>query len=360
MTAAYSTTGCVLSFLRSCVSSLFNTLLTIAILAALALTLPSLLEWALVDAIWSGTSGRDCSGKDGACWIFVTSRFGQILYGSYPVDERWRVSLTAALGAIGIAALVLAPPGRRLTLAAFLIAAYTFVGAVLLRGGLFGLAPAPTGLWGGLMLTLIVATWTIATAVPLGLVLALARRSCMPVVAGLAAGLIDVVRGLPLVGILFLAIVLFPLFAPPGVETDKLIRALLAFTLFNAANLAEVFRGGLQSVPRGQEEAGASLGLSRTKVTWLIVVPQSIAISLPGVVNVCIAIVKETTIVLIVGLFDFLGVLQAGVADPEWLMAEQARETAYLFAALVFFCVCFGLSRYSLRLESRLRAPRLW
>jgi general L-amino acid transport system permease protein len=120
-----------------------------------------------------------------------------------------------------------------------------------------------------------------------------------------------------------------------------------------------VFRGGLQSVPRGQEEAGASLGLSRTKVTWLIVVPQSIAISLPGVVNVCIAIVKETTIVLIVGLFDFLGVLQAGVADPEWLMAEQARETAYLFAALVFFCVCFGLSRYSLRLESRLRAPRL-
>jgi general L-amino acid transport system permease protein len=346
-----------LSFLRSCVSSPLNALLTIVVLAALAITLPRLVHWALLEAVWSGGSGRDCSGKDGACWAFIASRFGQILYGSYPMEERWRINLVAGLGAIGIAAFVLAPFGRRLVLAACLAVAYAVAGAILLRGGAFGLVPVPTGAWGGLMLTLIVAAWTIVTAVPLGLILAVARRSSMPVIAGLAAGFIDVVRGLPLVGILFLAIVLFPLFAPPGVETDKLMRALLAFTVFNAANLAEVFRGGLQSVPGGQHEAGASLGLSATKVTWLIVVPQAIAISIPAVVNVCIAIVKETTIVLIVGLFDFLGVLQAGVADPDWLMAEQARETAYLFAAVVFFCVCFSLSRYSLRLEKRIRVP---
>jgi general L-amino acid transport system permease protein len=303
-------------------------------------------------------SGRDCAGKDGACWIFVHERLGQIVYGSYPVGERWRADLTGGLGALVIAALVWSPLGRRLSSAVLLISAYAVIGAVLLRGGLPGLPVVPTGLWGGLMLTLVVAAWSIATAVPLGLLLALARRSSMPVVAALAAGFIDVVRGLPLVGILFLAIILFPLFAPPGVETDKLVRALLAFTLFNAANLAEVFRGGLQAVAGGQEEAGASLGLSHAKVTWLIVVPQAVALSIPAVVNVCIAIVKETTIVLIVGLFDFLGVLQAGVADPEWLMAEQVRETAYFFAGLVFFSVCFGLSRYSLRLDRRLRVPQ--
>jgi general L-amino acid transport system permease protein len=358
MTYARSPGAHARSFFRSCLSSPLNALLTIAILVGLLVTVPPLLDWALIDAVWSGDSGRDCSGKDGACWIFIAQRFGQILYGSYPVDERWRADLAAALGAIAIAAIVWSPLGRRLASTALLVLAYAIVGAILLRGGLFGLAPVPTGSWGGLMLTLVVAAWTIVTAVPLGLVLALARRSAMPVVAGLAAGFIDVVRGLPLVGILFLAIVLFPLFAPPGVETDKLMRALLAFTLFNAANLAEVFRGGLQAVPGGQQEAGASLGLSNTKVTWLVVVPQAIAASIPAVVNVCIAIVKETTIVLIVGLFDFLGVLQAGVADPEWLMAEEARETAYLFAALVFFCVCFGLSRYSLQLEKRLRLPQ--
>jgi general L-amino acid transport system permease protein len=357
-TASRTAAGTTASFVRSCLSSPLNALFTLAVLAGLVATIPPLFEWAVLDAVWSGASGRDCSGKNGACWIFIHERFGQIVYGSYPLDQRWRADLTAGLGALVIAALVWSSLGRRLTSAGILITGYAVVGAILLRGGVFGLVPVPTGVWGGLMLTLVVAAWTIATALPLGLVLALARRSRMPVVAHLAAGFIDVVRGLPLVGILFLAVILFPLFAPPGVESDKLMRALLAFTLFNAANLAEVFRGGLQSVASGQEEAGASLGLSEVKVTWLVVVPQAVAISIPAVVNVCIAIVKETTIVLLVGLFDFLGVLQAGVADPEWLMADQARETAYLFAALVFFFVCFGLSRYSLHLERRLSVSK--
>jgi general L-amino acid transport system permease protein len=181
--------------------------------------------------------------------------------------------------------------------------------------------------------------------------LALARRSDLEAIAVMAGLFIDILRGLPLVGLLFLAIVMFPLFAPPGLETDKLIRALLAFTLFESAMLAEIFRGGLQGVAKGQEEAAASLGLSRGHSTFLVIVPQAITIALPGIVNVCITIIKETTIVLIVGLFDFLGVLQAGLADPDWLKATGVRSTAYFVAAVVFWCVCFALSRYSLSIE---------
>ena len=204
------------------------------------------------------------------------------------------------------------------------------------------------------LLTVVIAAWTIVTALPLGLLLALARRSELPIISASAAALIDIVRSLPLVGLLFLVIVMFPLFVPPGFETDKLVRALLAFTMFNAANFAEVFRGGLQAIHRSQIEGGYSLGLPKWRVTALIVVPQVIAVSIPGVVNICIAIVKETTIVLILGLFDFVGVLQAGMADPEWLMAESVRTTAYVFAAFVFWLICFSLSRYSLALERRL------
>ena len=177
-------------------------------------------------------------------------------------------------------------------------------------------------------------------------------------IAVIAATLIDLVRSLPLVGVLFLSIVMFPLFVPPGFEVDKLMRALIAFTVFNAASFAEVFRGGLQAIPEGQIEGGHSLGLPRWRVTALIVVPQVLGISVPAIVNVCIAIIKETTIVLILGLFDFIGVLQAGMADPNWLMADTVRTTAYVFAAFVFWVICFSLSRYSHSLERNLPAAR--
>ena len=178
----------------------------------------------------------------------------------------------------------------------------------------------------------------------------------------MAGAFIDLMRSLPLVGILFLMIVMFPLFVPPGVETDKLMRVLVAFTLFNAANFAEVFRGGLQAIPPGQIEAGGSLGLPKWHVTSLIVVPQAIAIAVPGLVNLCIAVIKETTIVLIVGLVDFVGVLQSGMSDPDWLMAPSVRTTAYAFAAAVFWAICFALgTRRSLERSSRVDPvkPRL-
>ncbi len=224
---------------------------------------------------------------------------------------------------------------------------------ILIHGGIAGLPAVPTNRWGGAMLTVVIAAWTIATALPLGLLLALARRSELPAVSLVAGVFIDLMRSLPLVGILFLMIVMFPLFVPPGVETDKLMRVLVAFTLFNAANFAEVFRGGLQAIPHGQVEAGGSLGLPKWQVTSLIVVPQAIAIAVPGLVNLCIAVIKETTIVLIVGLVDFVGVLQAGMSDPDWLMAPSVRTTAYVFAAAVFWSICFALSRYSRVLERR-------
>ena len=340
-------------FLRGCVSSHLNIALTLVVLSAAAWALPGLIRWSFTDAVWSGTSGKDCAGHDGACWIFLRARAEQLLFGTYPAAERWRVGAAAL---IGVAAPVMLVTWRRLLalpiIGAILIGCAAAIG-ILLYGGLFGLPVVPTNRWGGAILTVIIAAWAIATALPLGLALALARRSELPVVSSIAAGFIDLVRSLPLIGILFLMIVMFPLFVPAGVETDKLLRVLIAFTVYNAANFAEVFRGGLQAIPHGQTEAGWGLGLSKWRATALIVIPQAIAISVPAAVNLCIAIIKETTIVVILGLFDFVGVLQAGIADPDWLMAESVRTTSYVFAALVFWVVCFGLSRYSLTLEKR-------
>jgi general L-amino acid transport system permease protein len=345
-------------FLRSCVSSPRNVALTLAFLLLIAWILPGLMRWLFIDAVWSGSSGRDCAGHDAACWIFLQARAEQLLYGDYPAGERWRLAVAALTGVAALGAV--ATFYRRLSVPAIVVifSASTIVIGVVMAGGALGLRYIPTGLWGGAALTVVIASWTIVTALPLGLLLALARRSELPFISVLAAALIDLVRSLPLVGLLFLSIVMFPLFVPPGLEVDKLMRALIAFTVFNAASFAEVFRGALQAIPDGQIEGGRSLGLSRRRVTTLIVIPQVLSISVPAIVNVCIAIIKETTIVLILGLFDFVGVLQAGMADPNWLMADTVRTTAYVFAAFVFWVICFSLSRYSHSLERNLPAAK--
>jgi len=343
-----------LDFLRSCVSSPLNMVLTAAVVIMALVAIPGLVRWLLVEAVWTGTSGKDCIGHDGACWIFLRAHADQLLYGSYPAGERWRL---AAAACIGIATVVAIGAGRRqlrlVSIVVMLVAASIVIG-VLMVGGVEGLPYVPTSRWGGILLTVVIATWTIVTALPIGLLLALARQSELPVISVIAATFIDLARSLPLVGLLFLLIVMFPLFVPPGVEADKLIRALIAFTIFNAANFAEVFRGGLQAIHRSQIEGGYSLGLPKWRVTALVVIPQVVAVSLPGVINIAIAIVKETTIVLILGLFDFIGVLQSGMSDPEWLMSESVRTTAYVFASMVFWAICFSLSRYGVAIERRL------
>ena len=342
-------------FVRSCISSPLNAALTAAIAALSAVALLELVDWALIDATWSGTSGKDCVDHSGACWIFLSTRAQMLTFGAYPPAEQWRV--VVALGLIVACLLALRLMHRRLLRLyplVFTLAAFSLAIGLLIYGGIAGLPVVPTSRWGGAMLTIIIASWTIATALPLGLVLALARRSELPLISLMTGACIDLTRSLPLVGILFLMIVMFPLFVPPGLETDRLMRVLVAFTLFNAANFAEVFRGGLAAVPSGQIEAGRSLGLSKWQVTGLILVPQAITITVPALVNLCVALIKETTIVLIVGLIEFVAVLQIGMSDPAWLTAPSVRTTAYVFAAVVFWMICFSLSRYSRTLERRM------
>lgn len=348
----------LVAFLKSCVATPFNIVLSLLTILLLAWLLPELITWALIDAVWSGNSSKACEGHDAACWVFIRLRFDQILYGPYPTSERWRVDVVAALAVLAIS-LMLMPvrrTGVRKLMGLVALCLLPVVGAPLLAGGFAGLKPVATVDWGGIMLNIVIAAWSIATAIPLGLLLALGRRSGMPVIAYACATFIELWRSLPLIGVLFLAVVMFPLFVPPGFESDRLARALIAFTLFNAAIFAEVFRGGLQAIPASQHEAARSLGLGYWRTTAHIVLPQVIRIVMPGMINTCVSIIKETTVVLIIGLIEFLAVLQIAFADPEWLIGDQVRNTGYLFAAIVFWSLCFGLSRYSARLDRRMAA----
>lgn len=347
---------CFTAFLRQCVSTPLNAVISAAICLWMGFAIVDVTRWALLDAVWSGAGPQACAGVAAACWLFIRERFAQILYGTYPKQDLWRI---AASGLVALAAGILfALPWRRGKLLAVLVALvlYPVFVAVMLHGGIFGLEVVPTARWGGMLLTVVIAAWTIAAALPLGLLLALARRSRLPILAALAVLYIDLMRGLPLVGILFVAIVLFPMFVPPDTNVDVLVRTLVAFALFNAANMAEVIRGGIQSVPKAQYEAAMALGLRPWQSMALCILPQAIRAAMPGIVNVSVAIIKETTIVLIAGLFDFLGVLQSGLIDPVWLIGDQIRQTAYFFAGVVFFIVCFGLSRFSARIERKLGA----
>ncbi|HEV2549042.1 MAG TPA: amino acid ABC transporter permease [Stellaceae bacterium] len=346
--------GALRRFLGSCVATPLNLALTVLVLLLIVAIVPALVEWAVVDAAWRGTSSADCPNRDAACWVFVRLRFGQILYGGYPAAERWRVDLAAALALAGLV-LMAAPRLPRTLIAALLFVAGPVIAAILLAGGIFGLARVPSRDWGGLTLTLVVALGTIAFAIPLGLGLAIARRSALPVIRWLAVAFIELWRGVPLIPVLFMAVIMFPLFMPAGVEVDTLIRVLVAFILFNAASMAEVFRGGFQAIPQSQYEAAASLGLGPWRTLGLVVLPQVVKVAIPGLVNTCVSVTKETTVILILGLADLLAVIQAGAADPAWLVGDQIRSTGYFFAGLVFWSVCFSMSRAARRLERRRR-----
>ena len=335
-------------------SSPLNVALTFLSLAFLYLIVPPLLDWAVFDAAWRGSRIEDCPDREAACWVFVQARWPNLLYGSYPAPERWRIDLVFALGALGVTLLMLPRVPRKGWIGAALLSAYPLVAFVLLIGGAFGLRHLPTTEWGGLMLTVVAATWAIVTSIPLGLLLALGRRSPKRLIRWFCIGFIEFWRGVPLIAVLFLAVVMFPLFVPPGLEFDKLLRALVAFSLFNAAYMAEVFRGGLQSVPAGQYEAARAVGLGYFRMMTFVILPQAVRVSLPALVNTCIGIFKETTLILVIGLFDLLAAIQAGMADPAWLAGEHVRTSGYVFAAFGFWVFCYGMSRYSRMLERRL------
>ncbi len=327
-----------------------DTALSLLVLAALALVVPPLVGWAFVEADWRGTSRADCAGT-GACWVFIRVRLGQFLTGFYPAAERWRVALAFALAVI-IAAPLLIPRMRgKGWIGAFLLMVFPVIAYFLLAGGGFGLAVVETRLWGGLMLTLVIAVTGIVGSFPIGVVLALGRRSDMPVIRAICIAFIELWRGVPLITVLFMASVMLPLFLPEGVSLDKLLRALIGVMLFAAAYMAEVVRGGLQAIPRGQYEAAAALGLGYWRTMALVILPQALRHVIPGIVNTFIGLFKDTTLVLIIGLFDFLGIIQAASTDPKWL---GFAVEGYVFAAAVFWCFCFTMSRISLRLETRL------
>ncbi|MEN8221551.1 MAG: amino acid ABC transporter permease [Pseudomonadota bacterium] len=339
----------VLGWLRNNLfSSFFNTILTFFSLYLLYLIIPPIVQWAFVNADWFGES-RDACTSGGACWVFINVRFGQFMYGFYPPDEYWRVNFAFILLVFLIIALLIDNFPKKGWLSVFTLLGYPIIAFFLFYGGVFGLEVVETNQWGGLMLTLILATIGIVLSLPLGILLALGRRADnMPIVKSLCIVFIEFWRGVPLITVLFMASVMLPLFLPEGVNFDKLLRAVIGIVLFESAYIAEVVRGGLQSIDKGQYEAAEALGFGYWRSTRLIILPQALKLVIPGIVNTFIGLFKDTTLVLIIGLFDLLAVVQAAFTDPHWL--AYAVE-GYVFVAVVYWIFCFSMSRYSQHLE---------
>lgn len=331
---------------RSLFGDAVSAVVSIGALAALAWLGPQLLSWAVLNGAWTG--GPEACRDAGACWAFLVAKGPFILFGIYPPSQQWRPALVV-LVYVALALWTLDP--RRWTRATLALwAGGTAAVLALMGGGVAGLAPVPTSAWGGLPITLLLTEISLAVGFPLGLALALARRSGMPMLRWTATAFIEVVRGLPLLTLLFVASIVLPIMLPDGMDIDKLARALAALTLFSAAYLAEVLRGGLQGVPAGQAEAARALGLGWWLTTRLIVVPQAIGKVIPALTNTVVVIVKNTSLVLVVGLFDLLSAGRAALSDPEW--PAPYMET-YAFIALIYFAICFSISRYALWLERR-------
>lgn len=332
-----------------------NAALTLLGLAIVWWIAETILGFAFLGAVWVGTGGADCRGVAGACWPFIAAKLDQFVYGRYPDAEVWRVHAAGLLAAGGLFAVLWPRTPHKLIVVPSIFVVLPLLIGVLLHGGVFGLAVVDTPRWGGLMLTLVIALTGIGGSLPIGVLLALGRRSDMPVIRWFCVGFIELWRGVPLVTVLFMASVLLPLFLPAGVSFDKLLRALIAVALFAAAYVAEVVRGGLQSIGDGQYQAARALGLGYWRMMGLVVLPQALRNVIPGIVNVFIGLFKDTTLVLTIGLLDFLGMIQLGLTDPKW-SAPYVNHTAYLFAGVVFWAFCFSLSRYSASLERRLAA----
>lgn len=335
-------------------SSWGNSLLTLFCLWVIWSVIPPALNWLFFQANWFGTTRADCT-KEGACWVFIHARFGQFMYGLYPHELRWRINLALVAGLLSIVPMFLKSlPYRGRYIAAWAVA-YPIVVWLLLYGGFFGLERVETRQWGGLTLTLIIAAVGIAGALPLGILLALGRRSTMPIVRSLSVVFIEFWRGVPLITVLFMSSVMLPLFMSEGSSIDKLIRALVGVILFQSAYVAEVVRGGLQALPKGQYEAAESLALSYWKTQTLVILPQALKLVIPGLVNTIIALFKDTSLVIIIGLFDLFSSVQQATVDPAWL---GMSTEGYVFAALVYWIFCFSMSRYSQYLEKRFHTGR--
>ena len=326
-------------------SSWVNSLLTLFCLWVIWAVIPPALNWLVFQANWFGDTRADCT-KEGACWVFIHARFGQFMYGLYPHELRWRIDLALVIGLLSLIPMFIKRlPRRGLYIACWAVSCPLIVW-FLLYGGFLGLERVETRQWGGLTLTLIIASVGIAGALPLGILLALARRSRMPVVRTLSVIFIEFWRGVPLITVLFMS---------EGTTIDKLVRALVGVILFQSAYVAEVVRGGLQALPKGQYEAAESLALGYWKTQALVILPQALKLTIPGLVNTIIALFKDTSLVIIIGLFDLFSSVQQATVDPAWL---GMSTEGYVFAALVYWIFCFSMSRYSQYLEKRFHTGR--
>ncbi|WOC15055.1 amino acid ABC transporter permease [Pseudochrobactrum sp. MP213Fo] len=344
-------------------SSVKDTVLTIMGLSLLVWYVPGLFNWLFTYAVWAGTDRAACTtvaqgglqpeGWSGACWAFVDAKFQQFLYGRYPVDERWRVKLTALVFVLLLIPMLIGKLPYKMLNAVLLFIAFPVFAYLFLVGGYFGLAHVETSLWGGLLVTLILSVVGITVSLPMGILLALGRRSNLPVIKALCVIFIEVIRGVPLVALLFMASVMLPLFMPPGTSFDKFLRALVGVSLFASAYMAEVIRGGLQAIPSGQYEGADSLGLRYWQKTLFIILPQALKLALPGIVNTFIGLFKDTSLVYIIGMFDLLGIVRQNFSDASWA-TPQTPATGLVFAGFVFWIFCFCMSRYSLYMERRL------
>jgi general L-amino acid transport system permease protein len=331
-------------------SSWGNSALTLLAAFAVWWTVVPLVQWAFIDAAWVGTDREACLAyENGACWPFISERLGQIVYGFYDDAQRWRVDLAFVMLALGLLWVTVPKlPGKRVG-GLLMLTLYPVAAFVLLVGG-FGLERVPTERWGGLLMTLVVAITGIVASLPLGILLALGRRSELPVVKTLSVIFIEFWRGVPLITVLFMAANMLPLFLPGGLSVNKLLSALIAVALFSSAYMAEVVRGGLQAIPKGQYEAAQAMGLSYWQSMAFVILPQALRLSLPNIVGNFIGLLKDTSLVSIIGFFDLLGIVQAGTANADWATPNTAY-TGYAFVGVVFWAMCFSMSRYAKYLE---------
>ena len=313
-------------------------------------TIPPLIQWAFIDSVWFG-DGAACRDTDGACWAIITANFRFMLFGFYPYELQWRPLLAMVI----LFSLLFYSRDRRhwkKVLGYVWIVGLIIMG-LLMKGGILGLTPVESGKWGGLPLTLLLAVFGLTAAYPLGVLLALGRQSKLPVIRWLCVLYIELIRGVPLISLLFMSSVVFPLFLPEGVTIDKILRAQVAFILFTAAYIAEVVRGGLQGMSRGQYEAAESMGLNYYLTMRLVILPQALKIVIPPSVSILIAAFKDTSLVVIIGLWDLLKTTNSVLVNPEWM---GFSSEAYLFLAILYFCGCFSMSNFSRKLERELSA----
>jgi general L-amino acid transport system permease protein len=346
--------GAALAWLRANLfATIPSTLVTLLLLFVLGKGLVGLIEWGWVHAVWSvpdpnNTAACRAARGTGACWAVIPEKLRFILFGTYPFQEQWRPAASVLIF-IALFAVSSRRWAWRKELALVWAGALALIG-LLMWGGIPGLPFVSQDRWGGLPVTLILATFGLAFGFPLGILVALGRRSKLPAIQSLCVLYVELIRGVPLISLLFMASVMFPLFMPDGVNVDKLLRAQIAFILFAGAYLAEVIRGGLQAVPRGQHDAADALGLSYWKKQGLIILPQAIRHVIPPLVNTFIAFFKDTSLVLIIGIFDLLTTAKTAIIDPAW---QSFSVEVYIFVALIYFAFCFAMSRYSRSLEAQ-------